>query len=50
MKETEVTLNGEKIKVITKLPKEEIEDNNIKKYLDNTVDLEEIIKEIKKDD
>lgn len=50
MEEKEVILNGEKIKIVTKLSKEEIEDNNAKIYLDDTVDLKEVVKEIKKDD
>lgn len=50
MEEKEVVLNDEKIKVVTKLSKDEIEDNNVKIFLDDTIDLEEVVKEIKKDD
>ena len=50
MKEEEITLKGKKIKIITKLPKEMIEDNNLKIELDNTIDLKELPKEIKENE
>ena len=50
MKEEEITLDGKKIKIITKLPKEMIEDNNLEISLDNTIDLEELSKEIKENE
>lgn len=50
MEEKEVMLNEDKIKVVTKLSKEEIEDNNVKIFLDDTIDLEEVVKEIKNND
>ena len=50
MKEEEITLDGKKIKIITKLPKEMIEDNNLKIELDNTIDLKELQKEIKENE
>ena len=40
MKEKEVTLNNQKINIITNLSKEQIEDNNTKILLDNTIKLE----------
>ena len=46
MEEKEIEVNGKKIKVTTKLPKEYIEDNTLKVFLDNTIDLEEVVKEI----
>lgn len=46
MEEKEITLDGKKIKVITKLPKEQIEDNNIKLFLEDTIELDEVIKVI----
>lgn len=46
MKEEKVFLEGENIKIVTKLPKNEIEDNNLKKLLDKTTNLEEVVKEI----
>ena len=49
MKEKEIEINGEKIKIALKLPKEEIEDNNIKIYLDDTIDLTTTIKEVKEE-
>ena len=48
MKEKEIEINGEKIKIALKLPKE-IEDNNIKIYLDDTIDLTKTIKEVKEE-
>ena len=50
MKEEEIILEGKKIKIITKLPKEMIEDNNLKIELDDTIDLEEVQKEIKENE
>ena len=50
MKEEEITLEGKKIKIITKLPKEMIEDNNLEVELDDTIDLEEVQKEIKENE
>lgn len=49
MKEKEIEINGEKIKIALKLPKEEIEDNNIKIYLDDTIDLTKTIKKVKEE-
>jgi len=46
MEEKEIVVNGKKIKVITKLPKEYIEDNNLKVFLDDTVNLEEVVNKI----
>lgn len=50
MKEEEIILEGKKIKIITKLPKEMIEDNNLKIELDDTIDLKELQKEIKENE
>ena len=50
MKEEEITLDDKKIKIITKLPKEMIEDNNLEVELDDTIDLEEVQKEIKENE
>lgn len=47
--EEEIMLDGKKIKIITKLPKEMIEDNNTEIDLEDTIDLEEVVKEIKED-
>ena len=49
MEEKEVTIEGKKKKIITKLPKEEIEDNTLESYLDDTINLEEVVKEITKE-
>ena len=46
MEEKEIEVNGEKIKIVTRLPKEYIEDNNLKVFLDDTIDLEEVVSEI----
>lgn len=50
MMEEEITLEGKKIKIITKLTKEMIEDNNLEIELDDTIDLEEVQKEIKENE
>ena len=50
MKEKEIEIDGEKVKIVAKLPKEYIEDNNLRTYLDNTIDLTETIKELKEND
>lgn len=49
MEEKEIEVNGKKIKIVTKVPKEYIEDNNLKVFLDDTIDLEEVVSEIKND-
>ena len=46
MEEKEIDVNDKKIKIVTKLPKEYIEDNNLKVFLDNTIDLEEVVSKI----
>ena len=50
MEEKEIMIDGKKVKVATKIPKEEIEDNNMKLLLNDTIELNEIIKELKKDE
>lgn len=45
MKEEEINLDGEKVKVVTKLPEKDIEDNNIKRLLDDTIDLTKLLEE-----
>lgn len=47
MEEKEIEVNGEKVKLVTKLPREYIEDNNLKIFLDDTIDLGEVVSEIK---
>ncbi len=49
MEDKEIEVNGKKIKVVTKLPNGYIEDNSVKVLLDDTVDLENVISEIKDD-
>lgn len=46
MVEKEIEVNNKKVKIVTELPKEYIEDNNLKVFLDDTVDLEEVVSEI----
>ena len=46
MEEKEIEVNGEKVKVVTKLSKEYTEDNSLKIFLDSTIDLEEVVSEI----
>lgn len=50
MKETEITIDGKIVEVVTKIPKEEIEDNSMKLLLDDTIELDNLVKEIKKDE
>lgn len=50
MEEKEIMIDGKEIKVATKIPKGEIEDNSMKLLLDDTVELKDIIKEINKDE
>ena len=50
MKEKEIEIDGEKIKVAIKLQKEVIESNDMTDYLSKTVDLEKVVEEIKNED
>ena len=49
MEEKEIMVNGKKVKIAVKLPKEYIEDNSLKVLLDDTTNLTEILAEIKND-
>ena len=49
MEEKKIMVNGKKVKIITKLPKEYIEDNSLRILLDDTKDLTKAIREIKND-
>ena len=46
MEEKDIEVNGKKLKVTVSLPKEYIEDNNLKIFLDDTIDLGEVVSEI----
>lgn len=46
MDEKEIEVNGKKIRITLELPKGYIEDNSLKILLDDTIDLEEVVKEI----
>ena len=46
MVDKEVIVDGKKIKIVIDLPREYIEDNNLKVFLDDTVNLEEVVSEI----
>ena len=50
MEEVEIMIDGKKVKTIGKLSKEEIDDNSMRLFLDDTVDLDDLVKEIKKDE
>lgn len=50
MENVEIEVNGKKILVTTKLPKEFIEDNNLNMFLEDTVDLEKVIEKVKDND
>ena len=43
-------IDGKKVKVTSKLSKEEIDDNSMRLLLDDTVELDDLVKEIKKDE
>lgn len=49
MEEKEIEVNGERIKVAIKLPKEVVEDNNIKMFLDDTIELTKVVEEVKEE-
>lgn len=48
MEEVEIMIDGKKVKTISKLSKEEIDDNSMRLFLDDTVELDDLVKEIKK--
>lgn len=50
MEEVEIMIDGKKVKVTSKLSKEEIDDNSMRLFLDDTVELDDLVKEIKKDE
>jgi len=50
MEEKEIEVNGKMVNVVTKIPKEYIEDNNLKIYFDDTIDLEEVVSKINADE
>lgn len=50
MEEVEIMIDDKKVKVTSKLSKEEIDDNSMRLLLDDTVELEDLVKEIKKDE
>lgn len=50
MEEVEIMIDDKKVKVTSKLSKEEIDDNSMRLLLDDTVELDDLVKEIKKDE
>jgi len=46
MKEKEIDIKGRDVNVITDVPKEYIEDNNLKIFLDDTIDLGEVVSKV----
>ena len=50
MEEKEVVVDSKNIKIVTKLPKDNYEINNLNLYLEDTIDLENILKEVKDND
>ena len=50
MDEVEIMIEGKKVKTISKLSKEENDDNSMRLFLDDTVELDDLVKEIKKDE
>ena len=49
MTEEEIMLDNKKIKIITKMPKEEIDNNILQRTLDETIDLKEVVEDVKND-
>lgn len=50
MEDKEIEVNGKKIKVNVKLPREYIEDNNLNVFLEDTIELEDVVKKVKNND
>lgn len=50
MEEVEIMIDGKKVKITSKLSKEEIDNNSMRLLLDDTVELDDLVKEIKKDE
>lgn len=49
MEEKEIVIDGKKRKIVTKLPKEDYEDNSAMLFLEDTIELDDVIKEINED-
>lgn len=47
MEEKEIEVNGKCVKIAVEVSKGYIEDNNLKIFLDDTIDLGEVVSEIK---
>lgn len=50
MEEKEIVVDGKKKKIKIKLPKEELEENNVYKFLEDTIELDNIIEKVKEND
>ena len=46
----EIKVDGSKVKVVTKLPEEEKENNNLHRSLDKTLDIKEVLRKLKEDE
>lgn len=49
MEEKEIEVDENKKKMIIEISKDEIEDNSIRTFLDDTIELDKVIEEVKKD-
>lgn len=50
MEDAEIMLDDKVIKVAIKIPKEEIDENNMRLLLDDTIELNDLVEEIKNDE
>ena len=50
MEEKEIVVDGKKEKIVIKLPKEKYEENNVYKFLEDTIELDDIIEKVKEND
>jgi hypothetical protein len=50
MEEKEIIVDGKKEKIIIKIPKEEYEENNSYRFLEDTIELNDILEEVKEND
>lgn len=50
MEEKEIVVDGKKEKIIIKIPKEEYEENDSYIFLEDTIELDSIIGEVKEND
>lgn len=50
MEEKEIVVDGKKEKIVIKLPEEQYEENNGYSFLEDTIELDDVIEEVKEND